>query len=238
MEHRMHLTPRLRTIMDMIPQGTRLADIGTDHALLPVALLRRRRIASAIASDIGEGPLESAARTMRQFGCQEHVSLRLGVGLTTTKPEEADTIVIAGMGGETIVGILRQDAWALDGAHLLLLQAMTGQAELRQYLTAHGGVIEQEAICREGRRYYTILAVRGGGKPMSQSLAESTLSAPLCQDPLAQEYLTVQLDKERRICAALESANKQRPEELERCRSTIRVLEQALEKLSAGIEKG
>ena len=102
MEQRMHLTPRLRTIMEMVPQGVRLADIGTDHALLPVALLRREKIASAIASDIGQGPLESARRTARQFGYEDHVSLRLGPGLTTVQPKEADTIVIAGMGGETI----------------------------------------------------------------------------------------------------------------------------------------
>lgn len=234
MEHRMHLTPRLRTIMDMVPEGARLADIGTDHALLPVALLRREHIVSAIASDIGEGPLESARRTARQFDCEAQVSLRLGPGLTTVQPEEADTIVVAGMGGETIIGILRQDAWALDGKHLLLLQAMTGQAELRQYLAAQGGILEQERICREGRRYYTICAVRGGGAPRRQSLAESVVSDALCQEPLARDYLTVRLHKEREICAALESANTPRPEELERCRGALRVLEQAL----AAIEKG
>lgn len=237
MEQRMHLTPRLRTIMEMVPQGVRLADIGTDHALLPVALLRREKIASAIASDIGQGPLESARRTARQFGYEDHVSLRLGPGLTTVQPKEADTIVIAGMGGETIIGILQHDPWVLDGEHLLLLQAMTGQAELRQYLAAQGGMIAQETICREGRRYYTILAVRGGGQLVEQSLAESVISKPLCDDPLAEEYLTVRLRKEREICAALESANKPRPEELKRCRGTIGVLEQALQRITAR-EKG
>ncbi len=238
MEHRMHLTPRLRAIMEMVSEGTSLADIGTDHALLPVALLQRGTITAAIASDIGQGPLESAARTARQFGYEEKLSLRLGPGLTTLQPQEADTIVIAGMGGETIVGILQQDPWALDGTHDLLLQAMTGQAELRKYLAEQGGIIEQERICREGKRLYTILAVRGGGAPVEQTLAESVISEALCHDPMAAAYLTARLAKERQICTALESARKPREEELQYHRDTARVLERALYRVQEQSEDG
>lgn len=91
-ENRMHLTPRLRTIMQQVPEGARLADIGTDHALIPTALLRRGVIQSAIASDLREGPLDSAARTAKQFEVEHKLSLRLGGGLQTVKPDEADTI--------------------------------------------------------------------------------------------------------------------------------------------------
>ena len=79
-ENRMHLTPRLRTIMQQVPEGARLADIGTDHALIPTALLRRGVIQSAIASDLREGPLDSAARTAKQFEVEHKLSLRLGGG--------------------------------------------------------------------------------------------------------------------------------------------------------------
>ena len=149
-ENRMHLTPRLRTIMQQVPEGAKLADIGTDHALIPTALLRRGVIQQAIASDLREGPLDSAARTAKQFCVEDRLSLRLGGGMQTIQPEEADTIVIAGMGGETIAQILTDDPWALDGNHLLLLQAMTAQPYLRQYLAAHGGIIQKESLCREG----------------------------------------------------------------------------------------
>ena len=162
LDNRMHLTPRLRTIMAQVPFGARLADIGTDHALIPAALLRRGRIQTAIASDIRQGPLDSAARTARQFGLDGQISLRLGAGMCTIQPQEADTLVIAGMGGETIAQILEDDPWALDGEHLLLLQPMTAQPFLRQYLAAHGGIIEKESLCREGKRMYTVLTVRGG----------------------------------------------------------------------------
>ena len=234
MDNRMHLTPRLRAILELVPDGARLADIGTDHALIPVALLRRGTITGAIASDIGEGPLESAARTARQFGVSGAVSLRLGAGLRTVQPQEADTIVIAGMGGETIIGILREDPWALDGIHLLLLQAMTGQAELRQYLYAQGGAIEQEVICREGRRMYSVMAVRGGGERKDRPLAECCVSEALCRDKLAADYLGQKLTREQTICAALESAQKQKPEELALHRGYARTLRAALERIAEG----
>ena len=215
MQNRMHLTPRLRTILSLVPERARLADIGTDHALIPVALLRHRKISFAIASDIGQGPLESAARTARQFGITDSLSLRLGAGLRTVQPEEVDTIVIAGMGGETMVEILQNDPWALGEKYLLILQAMTGQAELRQYLLAHGGRIEQEVICREGRRMYTVMVVRGGGEPVERVLARCCISEALCRDPQAKLYLQERLVREEKICAALRGAAHPKPEEYE-----------------------
>lgn len=213
MQNRMHLTPRLRTILSLVPEGARLADIGTDHALIPVALLRRGKIPFAIASDIGQGPLESAERTARQFDVLENLSLRLGAGLRTVQPEEVDTIVIAGMGGETMIEILQADSWALRRDYLLLLQAMTGQAELRQYLLSQGARVEKEIVCREGRRTYTVMAVRGGQEPIERPLSACCVSEALCRDPLAQPYLRERLAREERICAALRGAAHPKPEE-------------------------
>ena len=230
-ENRIHLTPRLRTIMEQVPEGAHLADIGTDHALIPVALLRRGKIVSAIASDIGKGPLESAARTAKQFGLEQQVSLRLGAGLCTVQPEEADAIVIAGMGGETIAQILEDDPWSMDGKHLLLLQAMTAQPELRQYLAAHGCVIEKESLCREGKRMYTVMTVYGGGEYLEKSLPECCISQAMLRDPMAQEYLQKLLDREIRICTSLQCANHEKPEELALHRANADVLSTALETL-------
>lgn len=228
LDNRMHLTPRLRTIMAQVPEGTRLADIGTDHALIPAALLRNGKITAAIASDIRQGPLESAARTAQQFGLEDRISLRLGAGLCTVQPEDADTIVIAGMGGETIAQILEDDPWALDGTHLLLLQPMTAQPFLRQYLAAHGGSIEKESLCREGRRMYTVLTVRGGGEPQQKSLSQCCISKALLCDPMAEQYVKKLLEREEKITASLESAKHQKPEELQLHRDNIQVLQEAL----------
>lgn len=230
-ENRMHLTPRLRTIMQQVPEGARLADIGTDHALIPTALLRRGVIQSAIASDLREGPLDSAARTAKQFEVEHKLSLRLGGGLQTVKTDEADTIVIAGMGGETIAQILADDAWALDGAHLLLLQAMTAQPYLRQYLAAHGGVIQKESLCREGQRIYTVMTVVGGGKREQKKLSACCISDALLRDPMAEEYIQKLLHREQKIVHSLETAKHQKPEELHMHREMIAVLSQALHAL-------
>lgn len=227
----MHLTPRLRTIMAQIPAGARLADIGTDHALIPAALLRRGIIQTAIASDIRQGPLDSAARTAQQFGLDGQISLRLGAGMCTIRPDEADTIVIAGMGGETIAQILEDDRWALDGAYLLLLQPMTAQPFLRQYLAAHGGTIEKESLCREGKRMYTVLTVRGGGRIQEKSLSECCISEALLQDPMALQYITRLLEREQKITVSLESAVHQKPEELALHRENVQVLQAARNRL-------
>ncbi|MDO5784855.1 MAG: class I SAM-dependent methyltransferase [Eubacteriales bacterium] len=227
-DNRMHLTPRLRTIMEQVPDGARIADIGTDHALIPAALLRRGKIVSAVASDIRQGPLESAARTARQFGLSDSISLRLGAGLRTVKPSDADTIIIAGMGGETIAQILTDDPWALKGEHLLLLQPMTAQPYLRKYLAAHGGKIIKETLCREGRRMYTVLTVRGGGEKTDQALSDCCVSDALLCDSMAAEYLVRLLEREEKIAASLEAAKHQKPEELALHRANVQVLKDAL----------
>ncbi|MCD8356102.1 MAG: class I SAM-dependent methyltransferase [Clostridia bacterium] len=231
LENRMHLTPRLRTIMAQVPDGARLADIGTDHALIPAALLRRGKIKTAIASDIRQGPLDSAARTARQFGLENQISLRLGAGMCTIQPEEADTIVIAGMGGETIAQILEDDSWALDGNHLLLLQPMTAQPFLRQYLAAHGGAIEKESLCREGKRMYTVMTVRGGSQLQEKSLPECCISKALLSDPMAEVYLKRLLEREENITASLEKASNQKPEELALHRGNVQVLRDAMSQI-------
>ena len=94
----LELSPRLQLLADWVSQGARLADVGTDHAYLPVWLTLHGRVTSAIASDLRKGPLERARETGRTYGA-EGIDYRLGDGLAFIRPEEADTIAIAGMGG-------------------------------------------------------------------------------------------------------------------------------------------
>ena len=142
---RIALQPRLRLLAEMTPSGGRLADIGTDHGYLPVWLLQEGRIPSAIASDVGAEPLEHARRTAEEYETQG-LDFRLCDGLSGIEPEETDTVVIAGMGGETIRDILRAAPWAADGHHTLLLQPMTKVELLRGWRAA--GVLELTALRR------------------------------------------------------------------------------------------
>ena len=113
---RIALQHRLRLLAEMTPPGGRLADIGTDHGYLPVWLLQEGRIPSAIAADVGAEPLEHARRTAEEYETQG-LDFRLCDGLSGIEPEETDTVVIAGMGGETIRDILRAAPWAADAPH-------------------------------------------------------------------------------------------------------------------------
>lgn len=183
----MELTPRLRTIAEQVPRDAKFADIGTDHAYLPVWLLLNGVIGSAIAADLREGPLERARQTAAQYGVSKQMSFRLCDGLSAISPEEAEVIAIAGMGGDTIINILTAAPWTKAAGKTLLLQPMTGQPELRLWLSENGYTISGERISHEGKRLYSILSVKSGKTP---SLSPGELWAGRqSRDPLRGEYL-------------------------------------------------
>ena len=158
----MELTPRLRAVAELVPRGARLADIGTDHAYLPVYLLQRGVIGHAIAADLRPGPLERARQTGERCGMAERMEFRLCDGLGGVRPHEADTITIAGMGGETIAHILAAAPWTKEGGVRLILQPMSSISDLRGWLWGHGYRILKERLVQEGSTFYTILLAEGG----------------------------------------------------------------------------
>lgn len=138
-----------------------MADIGTDHAYLPVSLILSGRISRAIAADIRPGPLEHARRTAEEYGVSERLDFRLCDGLAGIAPQECDTVAVAGMGGETIAGILAQAPWAGEGKRLIL-QPQSTQNVLRRFLVENDYCILSEQVVREGDRWYPVLLVQGG----------------------------------------------------------------------------
>ena len=180
------LTPRLRLLADWVPPGARLADIGTDHAYLPVWLRLHGRAASAIACDLREGPLARARETGRIWGA-DGVDYRLGNGLTVVSPEEADTIVIAGMGGENIAAILARAPWTADGDHTLLLQPQTRAEVLRAFLAENGYAIRREALVEDRGVLYPVM--EAGGGEMFLTLGQLHGGAALLRDPLGDRYI-------------------------------------------------
>lgn len=184
----MELTPRLRAIAQQVPLGTRLADVGTDHGYLPVWLLLNGRIKGAVAADLRKGPLERARETARQYRQSAAISFRLCDGLADIASNEVDTVVIAGMGGETITDILKAAPWTQQGK-LLLLQPMTGIPNLRRWLQNNGYAILDEQLAQEGKRLYSIWTVKGGAMP---PLSPAELWAGENRDgPLRLEYLSM-----------------------------------------------
>ena len=118
------MSERLEIIASLICDGRGSADVGTDHGYLPVMLCRRGYNGALIASDINSGPLEAARITAREAGFDSRISFVLCDGLSGVDPKAIDTIVIAGMGGDTITGILDRDYWCASPEFGLIMQPM------------------------------------------------------------------------------------------------------------------
>lgn len=162
MNKSIELSPRLRMVADLVPSGVPLADIGTDHAYLPAALLLEGSIPSAIAADLRPGPLSRAKLTAEEYGLGDRISFCLCNGLQGIGPGQVGAAAIAGMGGETICDILSAASWTRESGIPLILQPMSTMAELRKWLTTNGYAILEERLAREGETIYTALLVRAG----------------------------------------------------------------------------
>ena len=203
-DRELHLQPRLQRIADCVPRGARLADVGTDHGYLSVWLLQEGRIERAIASDINVAPLTRAKNAAVAYGVTERMDFRLCAGLDGISPDEADTVVIAGMGGETIIAILQDAAWDWRG-HTLLLQPMTKGELLRRWLTEHGLCIASERLVRDKGTIYAVIEARSGqSAPLSD--AEAWCGVGLLHDPLYGAYARDRIRKLERAADGLRRA--------------------------------
>mgnify|MGYP000003573118 FL=1 len=193
----LQLQPRLKCIASLVRQGARLADVGTDHGYLPVWLLQQGRIARAIASDINQAPLDHARATAAEYGVTAAMDFRLCPGLAGIRAEECDTIVIAGMGGETILSILEDARWTRDGAHMLILQPQTKVSLLRRWLSENGYRFLEEVLVQDKGQIYVVLRL-AGGEERRLSEADALCGVLLQGDPLYGAYLSAHIEKLRR----------------------------------------
>ena len=152
------LSPRLKACCDLVAPGARVADVGCDHGYLSIYLLTSGIAASAYASDVAEGPLQSALRNSVKFGVREKISFYLSDGVKNV-PRDFDTLVCAGMGGDTMVSILSAAPWLQDARYRLILQCQSKRELLRSYLSEHGWHIRRENVLRDGRFLYTVMDV-------------------------------------------------------------------------------
>jgi tRNA (adenine22-N1)-methyltransferase len=166
------LSMRLERVAAHVPAGARLADIGSDHGYLPVALMRRGVIASAVAGEVAVTPFHAAERTVRESGQHARISVRLANGLAAIEPQDKITAIsVCGMGGETIRDILDSGKARLSGQERLILQPNGGEQPLRLWLMENGYRILSEEVLRENRFYYEII-VAERAEPMVYSAQE------------------------------------------------------------------
>ncbi|MCL6447343.1 MAG: class I SAM-dependent methyltransferase [Armatimonadetes bacterium] len=224
----MELSKRLAAVASFVPPGSVTADIGTDHALLPIYLVKNGLCPEAIATERNEGPFLAAEQAVEQSGLKHKISLRKGNGLQVLEPGEAGTIVIAGMGGNTIRSVLAGSKPVLDRAGTLVLQPMSDPGDLRRWLCANGWRIADEELVAEDGRIYLILAAKHGQEPVRDPLLLE-LGPRLLEKkgPLLRGYLEKMLEDCRRVLAGLSRSDSQE------ARNKARLIE----KKAAGIEK-
>lgn len=164
------MNKRLELIASILPHGRGFADVGTDHGYLPVYMAQHGYSGKIIASDINEGPLSTAVASARQAGVEDRICFRRCDGLDGCGSEELDTVVIAGMGGDTICGILDRADWVMSRDILLILQPMTKAEVLRYWLTNNDFAICGEWLIEENGEIYQILSARFGARtPLSDA---------------------------------------------------------------------
>lgn len=144
----------------MVEEGSRIADIGTDHAYLPIELVRTHRVTYALAMDIRPGPLAGAREHAEAAGLSGQIELRLSNGLSAMRPGEADTVILAGMGGDLIAQILTDGRKKLSGVRTLLLSPHTKVARVRGLLDELDFQIAREDMVRDAGKYYVILCAK------------------------------------------------------------------------------
>jgi tRNA (adenine22-N1)-methyltransferase len=200
------LTPRLALVASFVRNNVKVVDIGTDHAYIPVWLTLSNICSGCIAADIKSGPLGRAENTVKKYNA-DHVKLRLSDGLYGILPQEADDIIIAGMGGELIISIIESCEWLMDSGKHLILQPMTAQDELRKGLYEHGFEILCESVAKENNKLYVVMTVQYCGVKFTPdkkfcivgSLFES-------DDELAREYIANKIEKLKKKAAGLSKA--------------------------------
>lgn len=158
----MKLTPRLQAIAELIEPNTRVADVGSDHGYLAVYLHQMDKGIQVIASDVNAGPVENAKETLAAEGLSEAIDVRLGGGLLPYAPGETDIAVIAGMGGILIKDIIMESLPKVTAMKYLVLQPMTQQPFLRQWLIDNGFEIFNERFVTEGVKFYEIFCIKPG----------------------------------------------------------------------------
>lgn len=199
------LTPRLECILKYVNAET-AADIGTDHAYIPIELIKRGLAKKVIAADVRQGPIDIANANIEKNGLCGEIETRLGSGLSVLKKGEADTIIIAGMGGELIRDILSSDIETAKSS-ILVLQPMNSQYELRKWLHDNDFSIVSEDIECEEHHVYNIMVVKYG----KQTKFETDIEYHLPKYLYEHEKFGALYDKKKRefkkIVTGLERSN-------------------------------
>ena len=212
------MTPRLYAIASMVPQGAFFADVGTDHAYLPIYLAENNLIFHAVAADINRGPLLRAKGNIKKYNLEEKIDTCLSDGFEELDGNSFDTASIAGMGVILIARILEK----APRGKLYILQPMRDAHFLRAYLSSNGFELVDEKLAEEGNKIYTVIAVRDGKEVLSEK--ELYLGKLLKKDPLFEKFRTRLSNKYKKKYEGLKLSSADKTAEIEECERIINIL--------------
>ena len=218
------LSNRLLACCNYVTKGDRIADVGCDHGYLSIHLLTQGIARSAIASDVAEGPLQSAMRNARKYGVSNKISFHLSDGVQSI-PRDFDTLVCAGMGADTMISILEAAPWLKDSRYRLILQCQSKRPELRKYLYEQGFAIRRETLAQDGKFIYTIMDV-AYAPGQSLSGAEYYITPALLQSgsPLLSAFIARVTDGIAKTVDGLQRTGGERYEEYKQILEQLRSL--------------
>lgn len=211
------MTPRLLAVAAKVDSGAFLADIGTDHAYIPIYLMKKGIIAHGVAADVNTGPLERARENILKNGLEEKIEVRLSNGFESISPVEYDTAVIAGMGGLLIWDIIKN----APRGKKLVLQPMTAAPELKRLLFDNGYKIEKETLAKDNNKIYDVFSVCDGREEYDFFDLYAGRLLFENDDPLLPEYLERLKKKCLRIIEGMEKADKPDMAELDRYKKLL-----------------
>ena len=178
----MELSKRLEAVAAFVTAGYTLADIGTDHAYIPIELVRTGHIPQAIAMDVNRGPLERAEENIREHGLSERISTRLSDGFSAMEPGEADSAVIAGMGGGLTIRILKEGERVVNTLKECILQPQSEIEKVRAFLLEEGFLFIAEDMVEEDGKYYPMMKVMPPRKNAQQAGTDRTETGQMVSD--------------------------------------------------------
>ncbi|PYG87028.1 tRNA (adenine22-N1)-methyltransferase [Ruminiclostridium sufflavum DSM 19573] len=201
------LKGRLKLLADKVPKCDVAADIGTDHAYIPIYLIQQGICKKAIASDVRIGPVRVANKNINLYKMNDRIEARLGSGLDTLSENEADAIIIAGMGGTLLSGLLNDNAEKACKAASLILQPMNDLDMVREWLLDHKFDIYDEELAAEGEKIYCVISARYDGQDRDYQSFQLHVGEKLIEkkDPLLPAYCEIRLRQTNRILSQLEA---------------------------------
>ncbi len=212
------LSPRMEMIVSMISKGNRIVDIGCDHAYVSIAAVLRNISPSALAMDVVKGPLQKAGEHVRQYNLDKYIETRLSNGLQNYKEGEADTAIMAGMGGMLIKEIISNSLAKAKSLKELILSPQSNIPELRVFLSENNFCIVDERMVVDEEKYYIVMKVVKGRQVLSK---QDELFGPILKSDKSKvtiEYFEKELQKNKEILCKLEEhsseASKIRAEEI------------------------